>query len=97
MLVRRAAKPAWHLLHGAPRDAEAMKEVTLVKAPIARSHKPGWIGELQAFIMRGNVVDRAVGIVIGAALTAIVNSLVKDLFTPLSGLVLGGLDFQTSS
>lgn len=65
-----------------------------MKAPIARSHKTGWIGGLQAFIMRGNVMDRAAGIVIGAALTAIVNSLVKDLFTPLSGLVLGGLDFS---
>lgn len=44
--------------------------------------------------MRGNVVEHAAGIVIGAPLTAIVNSLVKDLFTPLSRLVLGGLDFS---
>ncbi len=56
-------------------------------------HTPGWIGEFRAFIMRGNVVDLAVGIIIGAAFTTIVNSLVKDVFTPLIGLVIGGIDF----
>ena len=56
--------------------------------------RPGWIGEFQAFILRGNVVDLAVGIIVGAAFTAIVNSLVKDLFTPVLGLLLGGIDFS---
>ena len=56
-------------------------------------HAPGWVGEFKAFIMRGNVLDLAVGIVVGAAFTSIVNSLVKDLFTPVLGLVLGGVDF----
>lgn len=56
-------------------------------------HTPGWIGEFRAFIMRGNVVDLAVGIIIGAAFTTIVNSLVKDVFTPLIGLLIGGIDF----
>lgn len=56
--------------------------------------RPGWLAEFQAFVLRGNVVDLAVGIVIGAAFTAIVNSLVKDLFTPLLGLLLGGIDFS---
>ena len=55
---------------------------------------PGWVSEFKAFIMRGNVVDLAVGIIIGAAFTTIVNSLVKDLFTPLLGLLLGGIDFS---
>jgi len=55
---------------------------------------PGWVGEFEKFIMRGNVVDLAVGIIIGAAFTAIVNSLVKDLFTPLLGLLIGGVDFS---
>jgi large conductance mechanosensitive channel len=55
---------------------------------------PGWVNEFRAFIMRGNVVDLAVGIVIGAAFTAIVNSLVRDLFNPLIGLAIGGLDFS---
>jgi large conductance mechanosensitive channel len=55
--------------------------------------RPAWIDEFRAFIMRGNVVDLAVGIIIGVAFTAVVNSLVKDLFTPLIGLLVGGIDF----
>ncbi len=55
---------------------------------------PGWLAQFQAFILRGNVVDLAVGIIIGAAFTTIVNSLVKDIFTPLLGLVIGGIDFS---
>jgi large conductance mechanosensitive channel len=57
-------------------------------------HTPGWLGEFRAFIMRGNVVDLAVGIIIGAAFTTIVQSLVKDIFTPLIGLLVGGIDFS---
>lgn len=56
--------------------------------------RPAWIEEFQAFIMRGNVVDLAVGIIIGAAFTAIVSSLVKDIFNPVIGLLLGGIDFS---
>jgi len=56
-------------------------------------HRPGWIDEFRAFIMRGNVVDLAVGIIIGVAFTAVVNSLVKDIFTPIIGLIVGGIDF----
>lgn len=63
-------------------------------SPIRVPSKPGWVGEFQAFILRGNVVDLAVGIIIGAAFTGIVTSLVKDLFTPLLGLALGGIDFS---
>jgi large conductance mechanosensitive channel len=54
---------------------------------------PSWLGEFRAFIMRGSVVDLAVGIIIGAAFTGVVNSLVKDLFNPLLGLLIGGVDF----
>jgi large conductance mechanosensitive channel len=56
--------------------------------------KPGWLGDFQAFIMRGNVVDLAVGIIIGAAFTTIVQSLVKDVFNPVIGLLTGGVDFS---
>ncbi len=56
--------------------------------------KPGWIGDFQAFIMRGNVVDLAVGIIIGAAFTGIVQSLVRDVFNPVIGLLTGGVDFS---
>jgi large conductance mechanosensitive channel len=56
-------------------------------------HRPAWVEEFRAFIMRGNVVDLAVGIIIGAAFTAVVNSLVKDILTPLLGWLFGGIDF----
>src|SRR5437588_5670100 len=55
--------------------------------------QPAWLDEFRAFIMRGNVVDVAVGIIIGVAFTAVLNSLVKDIFTPLIGLLVGGIDF----
>lgn len=55
--------------------------------------RPGRIDEFRAFIMRGNVVDLAVGIIIGVAFTTVVNSLVKDIFTPVIGLLVGGIDF----
>jgi len=62
--------------------------------PPLNVHQPKWLTDFQAFIMRGNVVDLAVGIIIGAAFTTIVNSLVKDLFTPVIGLLVGGIDFS---
>jgi large conductance mechanosensitive channel len=52
------------------------------------------LNEFKAFIARGNVLDLAVGIIIGAAFTAIVNSLVADLINPIIGLVIGGIDFS---
>jgi large conductance mechanosensitive channel len=55
---------------------------------------PSWLSEFRGFIMRGNVVDLAVGIIIGAAFTGVVNSLVKDVFNPLLGLAIGGIDFS---
>lgn len=51
------------------------------------------IREFKQFIARGNVIDLAVGIIIGAAFTAIVNSLVADLINPILGLLTGGIDF----
>ena len=50
--------------------------------------------EFKDFIAKGNVVDLAVGIIIGVAFTAIVNSLVGDLINPIIGLVTGGVDFS---
>ena len=50
--------------------------------------------EFKKFAVRGNVVDLAVGVVIGAAFTGIVTSLVKDIVTPPIGLALGGIDFS---
>lgn len=51
--------------------------------------------EFRDFAMRGNVVDLAVGIILGAAFTTIVNSLVNDLLMPPIGLLLGGIDFSS--
>ena len=50
--------------------------------------------EFRDFAMRGNVIDLAVGIIIGAAFTTIVNSLVNDILMPPLGLLLGGVDFS---
>ncbi len=50
--------------------------------------------EFKAFIARGNVIDLAVGIIMGAAFTAIVNSLVKDVIMPPIGVITGGVDFS---
>jgi len=49
--------------------------------------------EFKAFIARGNVIDLAVGVIVGAAFTAIVNSLVNDVILPPIGVMLGGIDF----
>ena len=49
--------------------------------------------EFKAFVMRGNVVDLAVGVIIGAAFGAVVTSLVKDIIMPPIGMLLGGVDF----
>jgi large conductance mechanosensitive channel len=53
-----------------------------------------WITEFKAFLLRGSVVDLAVGLVVGAAFTAIVSSAVEDLLNPIIGLLTGGVDFS---
>ena len=65
-----------------------------MQPPIHFRKPPTWISEFKAFILRGNVVDLAVGIIIGAAFTGVVSSLVKDVFTPVLGLLAGGVDFS---
>jgi len=52
------------------------------------------LNEFKAFIMRGNVLDLAVGVIIGAAFGAIVSSLTEDILMPIIGMVVGGLDFS---
>ena len=51
--------------------------------------------EFKEFISRGNVMDMAVGIIIGGAFTAIVSSLVADIITPIIGMLMGGVDFSS--
>lgn len=50
--------------------------------------------EFRSFIAKGNVIDLAVGIIIGGAFTGIVNSLVNDIIMPIVGSIIGGLDFS---
>lgn len=52
------------------------------------------LNEFKQFITRGNVLDLAVGIIIGAAFTGIVNSLVTDIIMPPIGVIMGGIDFS---
>lgn len=65
-----------------------------MSSSISLPKAPSWLGEFRAFIMRGSVVDLAVGIIIGAAFTGVVNSLVKDIVNPILGLLIGGIDFS---
>ena len=58
------------------------------------AEKKGFFGEFKEFISRGNVVDMAIGIIIGGLFTAIVNSFVKDILNPILGLILGGTDLS---
>ena len=55
------------------------------------------MGEFKQFISRGNVVDMAVGVIIGGAFGKIVTSLVNDIIMPLIGMILGGLNFSELS
>jgi large conductance mechanosensitive channel len=57
------------------------------------AEKVGMIAEFKKFITRGNVIDMAVGIIIGTAFKEIINSLVKEILMPLIGLFLGGISF----
>ncbi len=68
----------------------AVKEATMEQAKKAG----GLVNEFKEFISRGNVVDMAVGMIIGSAFTAIVKSLVDDIFTPAIGAMMLGVNFD---
>lgn len=53
--------------------------------------------EFKKFIARGNVLDLAVGVIVGGAFSSIVSSLVNNIFTPILGLIMGGIDFSNLS
>lgn len=56
-----------------------------------------FIQEFRTFISRGNVLDMAVGVIIGSALTSIVSSISNDIIMPIVGIVIGGVDFTSLS
>ena len=62
-----------------------------------KKEKKGFIKEFKEFISRGSVLDMAVGIIIGGAFTAIVKSLVEDIFTPILGMILAGINVKSLS
>ena len=53
--------------------------------------------EFKEFIMRGNVMDLAVGVIIGGAFSSIVTSLVNNIIMPILGIIIGGIDFTSLS
>ena len=65
------------------------------KTEETKKEKGKLLKEFKEFISRGNVIDLAVGVVIGSAFTAIVDSLVNDIVMPLVGWLIGGIDFSS--
>lgn len=75
------------------KQKEKQKEKTkIVRRPVMSKGK-GFISEFKKFILRGNVMDMAVGVIVGGAFTSIVTSLNQDILTPILG-VFGGTDFS---
>lgn len=79
-------------------------EVDLEHTPIApvvhavtEITESAFLKEFREFINRGSIIDLAIGVAVGGALTTIVNSLVNDIVMPISSLLVGGLDFTTLS
>ena len=64
------------------------------KTAVAAEKTKGFVAEFRKFIMRGNVLDMAVGVIIGGAFQKIISSLVDDIIMPLIGLLTGGVDFN---
>lgn len=56
-----------------------------------------FLSEFKTFAMRGNVIDLAIGVIIGSAFSAITTSLINDVIMPILGIFLGGIDFQNWS
>lgn len=69
------------------------QDETIIKKGIFDMKK--LISEFKEFISRGNVIDLAVGVIIGSSFTAIVNSLVNDMLMPIIGMIIGGIDFSS--
>ena len=67
----------------------------IVKKENNMNQKKGIIAEFKEFISRGSVIDLAVGVIIGSAFTAIVNSLVNDIVMPFIGWLFGGIKFTS--
>ena len=71
-----------------------MKEIEKVEAELKKIKKPSWIDEFKTFALKGNVMDLAVGVIIGAAFQGIIKSLTDDVIMPIVSIFLGGIDFS---
>jgi len=71
-----------------------MIKLPKIKGGVSMSKGKGFINEFKEFLMRGNVMDLAVGIIIGGAFQAIVKSLVDNILMPVIGIITGGIDFN---
>lgn len=69
-------------------------ELRATSSALQGEERPMWLKEFRDFAMKGNVLDLAVGIIIGAAFTSVVNSLVNDMLMPPIGRMTGNVDFQ---
>jgi len=72
----------------------ANKQINNEKIKKEKEKLNKFISEFKTFVSRGNVLDLAVGVVVGGAFSKIVTSLVNDIITPLIGVVIGGKDFS---
>ena len=72
-----------------------MKDNEKLKA--AKEKSKGFIGEFKTFVLRGNVMDMAIGVIIGGAFGKIVTSLVDNILMPIIGAIIGGVDFSNLS
>lgn len=61
---------------------------------MADTEKKGFFAEFKTFIARGNVIDMAVGIIVGGMFTSIVQSFVSDILNPILGFIIGDMDFS---
>ncbi len=71
-----------------------MKKLDKEQLKLSKVKEVKVVKEFREFISRGNVIDMAVGIIVGTAFTAIVNSMVKDILTPVVGFLMGGVSFE---
>lgn len=74
--------------------SRSMKKGNLQKSKSSLAKGKGILGEFKKFITRGNVMDMAVGVIVGGAFTSIVTSLNQDILTPILG-IFGGTDFSS--
>src|SRR3954470_9104949 len=94
-LPSRVISAAERFRSAASSDVQIRQRLASCDSPLKHKEPDmGLVKEFKEFAMRGNVMDMAVGIIIGAAFSGIVNSFVKDVLMPPLGVMTGGVDFS---